>query len=376
MNLLARERPHADQRRRKASVGANANFRIGRNQSTIRSRTNSAVYGIHEEQPLHRIQADRFGPPSVLRYVESDLADPGPTQVRIRVRAAGVNPADTYVLSGTYAFYKPELPYTPGVDAAGVVDAIGRDVQQLRIGDRVFASALGLANSGGYAEYMICDSRGVHQLPGRLTFEQGAAIGVPYLTAYRALFQRGGAAAKETVLIHGASGGVGIPAVQLAADAGLTVIGTAGSEAGQALVAEAGARHVLDHTAAGYLDDVAELTDGHGADLVIEMLANENLERDFSALAKYGRIVVVGSRGAATFSPRLTMVAEADVRGTALWNMRPAEVEEAWAAIGQRLSRGSVSPVVGHSFPLRSAAAAMEHVMSRRASGRLILDCS
>jgi NADPH:quinone reductase len=325
---------------------------------------------------VRHIQAERFGDTSVLRVAESDPPEPAAGQVRLRVHAAGVNPADTYILGGSYAFYRPSIPYTPGFDAAGTVDATGAAVTGLKIGDPVFAAPLGLRHSGSYAQFMTCDAVGVYPLPANLSFAQGASIGIPYLTAYRALFQRGGLSAGETVLIHGASGGVGIPCVQLASGSGATVIGTAGSEAGRLLVSQQGARHMLDHTKPGYLDEIAEITDGRGVQLIVEMAAEQNLESDFAALAKYGRIVVVGSRAPITFTPRLTMIAEADIRGTALWNMSHADVSQATNAVAQHLARGSAAPVVARSFPLERAADAMDAVRSSHARGKLILDCS
>ena len=324
---------------------------------------------------MRHIQASRFGDTSALRVAESNPPEPAAGQVRLRVHAAGVNPADTYILGGSYAFYRPSIPYTPGFDAAGTVDAAGDGVTGLRVGDLVFAAPLGLRHSGSYAEFMTCDAAGVHPLPAHLSFGQGASVGIPYLTAYRALFQRGGLSTGETVLIHGASGGVGVPCVQLAAGSGATVIGTAGSEAGRLLVATQGAHHVLDHTKPGYLDEIAGLTDGHGVQLIIEMAADQNLESDFAVLAKYGRIVVVGSRAPISFTPRLTMIAEADIRGTALWNMSDADVSQATKAVARHLARGSAAPVVARSFPLERAADAMDAVRSSRARGKLILDC-
>ena len=325
---------------------------------------------------MRHIQAGRFGDTSVLRVAESDPPEPAAGQVRLRVHAAGVNPADTYILGGSYAFYRPSIPYTPGFDAAGTVDATGSGVTGLKAGERVFAAPLGLRHSGSYAEFMTCDAASVHPLPAHLSFGQGASVGIPYLTAYRALFQRGGLNGGETVLIHGASGGVGIPCVQLAVACGATVIGTAGSEAGRLLVAAQGAHHVLDHTKPGYLDEVASVTDGRGVQLIVEMAADQNLESDFTALAKYGRIVVVGSRAPISFTPRLTMIAEADIRGTALWNMSRVDVSRATDAVAQHLARGSAVPVVARSFPLERAAAAMDAVRSSRARGKLVLDCS
>jgi NADPH2:quinone reductase len=220
---------------------------------------------------------------------------------------------------------------------------------------------------------MVCEAGVVHHLPDHLSFEEGAAVGVPYTTAYRALFQRGRALSGEVVLVHGASGGVGLPAVQLAAAHGMTVIGTAGTPAGLELVAQSGATHTLDHTQPGHLARIHELTKGHGVDLVVEMLANRNLQDDMNVLARNGRIVIVGSRGPIEINPRSLMVAEADVRGTALWNMTPADFEEAYAAIDQLLQARAIRPVVGQQFPLAEAADAHRFITTSRARGKVIL---
>src|SRR5207248_6133312 len=177
------------------------------------------------------------------------------------------NPADTYVRTGTYAI-KPNLPYTPGFDGAGVVLSKDESVAKFRKGDRVYIAR---STSGTYAEQALCSESQVHRLPEKISFAQGAALGVAYATAYRALFQIANALPAETVLVHGASGGVGIAAVQLARAAGMTVIGTGGTEGGRKLVREQGAHHVLDHTAADMPELVAKLTSRHGVDVIIEM---------------------------------------------------------------------------------------------------------
>jgi NADPH2:quinone reductase len=289
------------------------------------------------------------------------------------MRAIGVNPADTYVRTGTYAFYKPTLPYTPGFDGAGDVDAVGPGVSGLAPGDRVLVSALGAASTGTYAESVVADAGTVHPLPHDLSYGQGAAVGVPCVTAWRALFQKADVLPGETVLIHGASGGVGLPATQLAHDAGAVVIGTAGSAAGADLVRAAGADHVLDHTAPGYLDEVLSITAGRGVQVIIEMLANENLERDLGVLAVRGRVVVVGSRGELAFTPRLTMLKEATILGTALWNASPAETAAALAAVAEKLSAGIIHPVVGTELPLREASLAHRQILRPPAHGKLVL---
>jgi NADPH:quinone reductase len=322
---------------------------------------------------VHGIRVREFGSEDVLEYVSLPAPDPDEGQVRVRMRAAGVNPADTYVRTGTYAFYKPALPYTPGFDGAGEVEAVGPGVTGLAPGDRVLVHALGAVSTGTYAESVVAEANTVHPLPDSLSYSQGAAVGVPCVTAWQALFTKAGVRSGETVLIHGASGGVGLPAVQLAHDAGAVVIGTAGSAAGADLVRAAGADHVLDHGSPGYLDEVPRITNGDGVAVIIEMLANENLERDLGVLAKRGRIVIVGSRGELTFTPRLTMLKEATILGTALWNFTPEENAAALAAVAGKLADGILHPVVGTEMPLRDAAQAHRHILQSRARGKLVL---
>ena len=322
---------------------------------------------------MYGIRVSAFGSEDVLEYVSMPAPEVAAGQVRVRMRAVGVNPADTYIRTGTYAFYKPTLPYTPGFDGAGDVDAVGSGVSGLAPGDRVLLSALGPVSTGTYAESVVADAGTVHPLPASLTYSQGAAVGVPCVTAWRALFQKAGVRPGETVLIHGASGGVGLPATQLAHDAGAVVIGTAGSTAGADLVRAAGADHVLDHTSPDYLDEVLHITDGRGVPVIIEMLANENLERDLGVLAKRGRIVVVGSRGELAFTPRLTMLKEATILGTALWNASPAETTAALAAVSKKLLVGTIAPMVGTELPLRDAAEAHRQILRLPAHGKLVL---
>jgi NADPH2:quinone reductase len=323
---------------------------------------------------VHGIQVSEFGDAEVLQYGELPEPEPAAGQVRVRLHAVGVNPADTYIRSGTYAFFTPELPYTPGFDGAGVVDAVGAGVDAVGPGDRVFVGALGTPGwSGAYAELAVADAAGVHPLPSSLSYGQGAAVGVPCVTAWRALFQKAALQPGETVLIHGASGGVGLPATQLAADAGAVVVGTAGSAAGAEAVRGAGASHVLDHSAPGYLDALPDLTGGRGVSVVVEMLADVNLEQDLGALAVRGRVVVVGSRGKLEFTPRLTMLKEATVMGTALWHASEAESASALAAVAAKLRSGALRPVVGEELPLREAAAAHRRILEPGAHGKLIL---
>ncbi len=318
---------------------------------------------------MKAIQANEFGDSSVLHLVEIDVPTPAAGQVRVKVAAAGVNPVEVYVRNGGYAAYTPDLPYVPGFDAAGVVDAVGADVAGFAPGDRVFVAA---RDAGTYAEYAVVAAEVVQPLADGVTFEQGASVGTPGLAAHRALFTRGQLQAGERVLVHGASGAVGQLAVQLAKAAGASVIGTAGSPAGLEAV-RALAVEALDHTDPGHYAEILRLTGGAGVDLIVELLANQNLVDDFQVLAMYGRIMVVGNRGSLDFNPRLLMGKDADVRGLANWNFPPALRRAALADLSAGLADGSLVPLVGRVFPLAEAAQAQDYVMNTRALGKVVL---
>ncbi|HEX8116557.1 MAG TPA: NADPH:quinone reductase [Pyrinomonadaceae bacterium] len=318
---------------------------------------------------MKAIRVHEFGGPDVLKSEE--VAEPAPAagQVVVRVRAAGVNPVDTYIRGGVHAV-KPKLPYTPGLDAAGEVAAVGEGVERFAAGQRVYTAG---SVTGTYAELALCDESQCHALPERVTFAQGAGVFTPYATAYRALFQRAKAAPGETVFVHGASGGVGVASVQLARAAGLRVVGTAGTEEGRRLVVEQGAHEVLDHRAPDYLEQLTRLTGGRGPDVILEMLANVNLDRDLGVLAKGGRVVVIGSRGTVEINPRHLMTRDAAVLGLTLFNMTPQESASIHAALGAGLEAGTLRPVVGREFPLAEAARAHEEVLKPGAYGKIVL---
>lgn len=318
---------------------------------------------------MKAIRVQEFGGPSVMRLEEVAEPQAGLGQVVVRVRAVGVNPVDGYIRSGAHAV-KPSLPYTPGMDAAGLVEATGEGVETVAIGDRVYVAG---TLSGAYAELALCDQSQVHPLPDALSFQQGAAINVPYATAYRALFFRAQARAAEVVLIHGASGGVGVAATQLARAAGLTVVGTGGTDEGRKLVREQGAHFVLDHHAPDYLDQLKELTKGRGVDVILEMLANVNLGKDLDVLARNGRVVVVGSRGPVEINPRALMSRDASVLGLTLMNASPQETSAIHAALVAGLENGTLRPVIGKEMPLADAARAHEAVMQPGAYGKIVL---
>ncbi len=322
---------------------------------------------------MKAIRVHKPGDPDVLQYEDAPNPQVGPGQVLLRVRAAGVNPVDTYIRAGRYA-HMPAMPYIPGGDAAGVIEAVGKDVTAVKVGDRVYTAG-GHARmlNGCYAELVACDADLVYPLPASLSFAQGAAVGVNYATAARALHHKARAVPGETLLVHGASGGVGIAALQLGRAHGLRVIGTAGSERGRTLVAGQGAQHVLDHTKSDYSEELMRLTNGRGIDVILEMLANVNLAKDLTVAAKNGRIVVIGNRGTIEINPRDAMGRDATVLGMALWNSSDRELASLHAAIGAGLAMGVLKPVVGTEIPLREAAKAHVQVLAPGAYGKIVL---
>ncbi len=318
---------------------------------------------------MKAIRVHGFGGPEVLRLEEVPTPQPGPGEVLVRMHAIGVNPVETYIRAGKYARL-PALPYTPGNDGAGVVEQIGDSVTRFKPGDRVYTAG---SISGTYAEFALCKTEQVHQLPANASFAQGAAMGTPYATAYRGLFQRADAKPGETVLVHGASGGVGTAAVQLARACGLRVFGTAGSDQGRKLAREQGAHEVFDHRAPDQFEQIMKATDGRGVDVIVELLANVNLAKDLTILAKSGRVAIIGSRGRVEIDPRDAMQRDADLRGMVLPNTPPAEMASIHAALVAGLEKGTLRPVIGKEFPLAEAAEAHRAVMGSGAFGKIVL---
>ncbi|XP_053294504.1 quinone oxidoreductase isoform X3 [Pleuronectes platessa] len=286
---------------------------------------------------MRAIRVSEFGAPSVLSLSSQvTVPKPGPRQVLIRVQACGVNPVETYIRSGTFS-KKPTLPYTPGSDVAGVVETAGEGVVAFKAGDRVFTTA---TESGAYAEFTVAADDCVHKLPEALDFTQGAAIGIPYFTAYRALIHKAHSKAGETVLIHGASGGVGVAACQLSRALGLRVLGTAGTPEGMKLVLNNGAHMAFNHREQGYTD----------------------------------KITVVGSRGPIEINPRDTMAKESSIIGVVLYLATQEEKKECAAYLYAGMEAGWLRPVVGSQYPLDKAAQAHHDIIeSPGAAGKIVL---
>ena len=318
---------------------------------------------------MRAIRVAQFGEPEVLKLEEVPTPTPAAGQVLVHVRAVGVNPYDTYMRAGTYPV-KPPLPYTPGSDAAGVIESVGPGVTKVKAGDRVYTAQ---TVTGAYAEYALTLENQVEPLPEQISFAQGAGVWVPYGTAYHALFHSAQARAGESLLIHGASGGVGTAALQMARAMGLKIYGTAGSDAGLELIKREGAQHVFNHTKPGYEDEILKATGGKGLDIILEMLANVNLPKDFRLLAIGGRVIVIGNRGEVTINARELMTRRASVRAFTLWLITEQEGKEIHAGLAAGLSNGTLRPVVGKEIPLAEAARAHKEILAPGSAGKIVL---
>lgn len=312
---------------------------------------------------MRSIVVSVFGGPEVLQVADVPAPTPGPGQVLVRVRAAGVNPVESYIRSGNYARL-PQLPYTPGLEGAGDVVQVGADVASIQAGERVY-----WLGAPSYCELAVVPAGNLHLLPASLSYEQGAAVGLAYVTAHRSLFAMGDARRGEWLLVHGASGGVGTAALQLARSAGLRVAGTAGSPQGLQHVADQGAL-AFDHAD---FEGLMRATEGRGFDLILELAAHLHLGGDLDLLAFGGRVVVAGSRGPVEINPRALMLRDAAIRGMMYQHAAPEEEQKTLHAIGEGLADGSLRPVVGRHFALADAPAAHAALFEPGARGKIVL---
>ncbi|KAK3796066.1 hypothetical protein RRG08_065074 [Elysia crispata] len=322
-------------------------------------------------ETMRAVSVHSYGGPENL-HLETDAEVPSPAEneVLIKVSAAGVNPIETFILAGTYGLNKPSLPYTPGTDAAGVVEEVGSGVTNFKKGDRVYTTC---TMSGAYAEFATAESVYVNHLADSLTFAQGACIGVPYYTAAKALLIRGQVKEGETIVIHGASGAVGMAAVQISKALGLTVVGTAGTNDGLDLLKELGADLVVNHRDESYIHTIKDAVGG--ADVILEVVANVNLEKDIELIKLRGRILVVGSRGHIEWDPFSTVTKECSVMGVNIRETTPSEWEEMHNLFTAGQECGWLQPKIAREYPLSEAAASHRDVIHHRGiMGKLVLD--
>lgn len=324
---------------------------------------------------MRAIQVTKFGGPQVLQECRLPVPKVTPGKVLVRVKAAGVNPIDTYIREGKFppSFV---LPYTPGKDGAGIVEEVSEGVDHLQKGDKVFFCCKDSSNvHGSYAQYSLLNATDVWPLPENLNFQQGACLGIPYLTAYRALMIKAKLTSNKVVMVHGASGSVGTAAVQIAKHFNAKVVGTAGTQTGLQVVKQVGADLAVCHRDKDYLNSILKWTDGRGVDIILEMLANVNLPGDFNIVAKDGLILVIGSRGTVEIDPRCLMMKESAVMGVGLMSATPEEWQSMAQNVVQGAEEGWIKPVMDRLYPLTGAKAAHHDMInSRGAKGHFTID--
>lgn len=322
---------------------------------------------------MKAIQIEEFGGPEVLKTVEIDEPSPNEHEVKVKVFATGLNPSEAYTITGTYGYNVPDLPYVPGYDATGIIEEVGAKVDLFKKGDRVFLSAFSAKrNTGTYAEKVVIDAKNVFRLPDHISLKEGAALGIPVFTAYKAIFLKANVRAGETVLIHGASGSVGSMAVQMAKAIGATVIGTSSTKEGRQTVLDLGADYAMNHITEDNKEELLNITNEQGPDVIIEMLANANLETDMQVIAKYGRIIIVGSRDTVEVNPRNLMTSEAIVTGMTFTYPTQKEMKEMQYGVNALLEIGAIHPLIGNEFTLDEPVEAHKALMESSGNGRTI----
>jgi NADPH2:quinone reductase len=315
---------------------------------------------------MKAIRVHHFGGPEVLQLEEVPNLQPDEGEVLVRLRAIGVNPVDTYFRSGVVPGVS--LPFTPGFDGAGTVEKVGAGVD-VAVGARVY---LAWNLSGTYAEAVLCRADQIQPLPEQVSFAQGAGVFIPYATAYQALFHRAKVIPGETVLVHGATGAVGLAAVQLAKAFGCTLIGTGGTEAGRRLVLEQGAQDALDHHRPEHYRQVLELTQSRGVDVILEMVS-ANLGRDLTVLAPRGRLVVIGDRDRVEIDPLEATQRDATILGMSIGNAAAQEMKSIHAALFVGLANKTLQPVISQELPLAEAPRAHREVLKSGSFGKIVL---
>lgn len=317
---------------------------------------------------MKAVQVHTFGDPEKLQICELDIPEPGSEEVLVQVEAIGVNPVDAYIRAGNYPVL-PQLPFVPGKDVGGRVVKVGTAVKKWKEGDRVYSAG---TLTGGYAEWSVCHQSQIFSLPHNVDFKMGAAVGIPGAAAWRGLFKRGRALKGERLLVHGASGSVGMIAIQLAVAAGLEVYGTAGTEEGLVKIRRTGARKAYNHSAPNYLDEI-KFPDDAGYDIILEMLANVNLVNDLALLGRGGRVVIIGSRGEITIDPRATMAKETEILGMSLFNSTEEEMKEAQMGLYQQMNASRLTPEIALQLPLEKAPEAHHRILESGNCGKILL---
>ena len=323
---------------------------------------------------MRAVEVSAPGPPEVLKPIERPDPVPGTGEVRIRVAAAGVNRPDVLQRKGAYP-PPPGASDLPGLEVAGVIDALGDGVAGWRVGDRVCA----LVSGGGYAALCTAPAVQCLPIPASMDFVTAAAIPETFFTVWTNVFDRGRLRTGETALFHGGSSGIGTTAIQLAVARGARVFATAGSDEKCRACERLGAERGINYRTEDFVNVIKQVTDGRGVDLILDIVGGDYIARDLVALAVEGRLVVIGFMGGdtATLDFRRILGRRLTITGSTLRPRTPAEKGEIAAALRREVwplvERGLVQPVIYRTFPLEQAAAAHALMESSEHVGKIVL---
>ncbi|MGE0535886.1 MAG: NADPH:quinone oxidoreductase family protein [Pirellulales bacterium] len=324
---------------------------------------------------MKAIRAHEYCQPDGLKLDEVERPQPLAGEVLVRVKSAALNFPDVLMIQGTYQV-KPPLPFIPGIEVAGVVEALGPGATGPAPGTRVMAQC----GMGGFAEYVAVPEVAVAPIPAGMSDEEAAAFALVYQTSYFGLAYRGQLQPGETVLVHSAAGGVGLAAVQIARAMGAgKIIGTVGSDDKLALVREQGADLAINYQKENFVDIVKRETAGAGADVIYDPVGGSVGELSTKCIAFEGRIVIIGftSGQIPTFKGNHILVKNYSVVGLH-WGyyrqIKPEKITQGWRDLMALYERGGLKPHIGATYPMQRVAAAMTHLMSRQAVGKIVLN--
>jgi NADPH2:quinone reductase len=331
------------------------------------------VRDTRNEVTMKAVRCIELGGPDKLRVEDIERPEPGAGEVRLKVAGCGVNFADSLIIQGKYQV-RPDLPFTPGMEVAGKVTALGANVDGLERGQLV----VGMTGTGGFAEEVICPARDVMPCPEGLDPVIAAALPVAYGTAHLGLERRARLRPGETLLVHGASGGVGLAAVEVGKRMGATVIATASSADKLEIAAEHGADHLIDYAEGAFKDRVRELTGGRGADVIFDPVGGDVFDESLRCIAWEGRLLVVGfASGRIPQAPaNLMLVKNMAVMGVfwgAYRDKDPKVMTASFATLAQWLKEGALKPLVSRTYGLEDTGQAIADLMERRAKGKIVV---
>ena len=322
---------------------------------------------------MRAVMCKDWGTPETLVVEDVPIPEPGPGKVRIAVKAAGVNFADTLLIQGKYQI-KPDHPFSPGLESAGVIDAVGDGVSRLKAGDRVMS----YANFGSHAEFQVVPEAAVHIIPDSMDFEAAAGFPVAYGTSHVGLDHRGRLQAGETLLVHGAAGGVGLTAVEIGKAMGATVIATARGAEKLAIAKKHGADHLVDYSEEDIRARVLEITGGNGANVIYDPVGGDVFDASLRCIAWEGRLLVIGFAAGRIPEARanyllLKNCAAIGVFWGAYTEHDPQVIHRSWDALLGWYEAGKLKPHVSHTFALHEVPDAMKMLLSRKSTGKIVI---